>query len=146
MIIRDQESSFEITLAEVDAPPAGTGDGHFRVKVAAHGFAGENYVWVEAFDFHVFVDELVALQRDGTGSAALESMSPHELRIVARRLEKSDQEEDYAFEGELRRTVFIHSRRRRVENRLVFVLDLDAADLAETVAGFEQLRGEFPLP
>lgn len=143
MIIQDQENYIEFSLVEVDGPPAGCGDGHFHVKVSAHGFSGENFVWIEAFEFHTFVDELKVLAEQGEGAVRLESLAPHELKIVIRVLKKTG---DIAIEGELRRNVYIHSRRRRVENRLVFVLDLDKVKLLSAVARFREVQRHFPLP
>jgi hypothetical protein len=143
MIVRDQENYLEINLVEIDGPPAGCGDGHFQVKLSAHGFSGENFVWIEAAELHGFVEALAALDPTSKGAVMLESMSPHELKLVVRALEKTG---ELAVEGELRRNVFIHSRRRRVENRLVFVLDLDEAGLKQAVEGFAAIRREFPLP
>jgi len=143
MIIRDQDNQIELDLVEVDGPPAGDGDGHFHVKVSAHGFSGENYVWVEAFIFHTFVDELQKLANTRSGSAQLESMNPHELRLMVRVLEKTS---EIAVEGELRRNVVLQSRRQRVENRLVFALTLDENGISETLRYLRQIKAQFPLP
>lgn len=143
MIIQDLDNVVEINLVDIDAPPAGCGDGHFFIEVRAHGFSGENYVWIEAFEFHTFVDALADLSESRKGSVMLESLSPHELKLVVRVLEKTGQ---IAIEGELRRNVYIHSRRRRVENRLVFVLDIPSEKFDEFVSGFREIRENFPLP
>lgn len=143
MIIRDQKSFIELNLVEVDAPPAGLGDGHFQVKLSAHGFTGEHYVWIEAFLFHTFVDELERLVGDRVGAVGLESMSPHELKLVVRVVQQTGA---VAVEGELRRNVVIQSRQQRVENRLVFSLVLEAEALPELLRQFQQIQSKFPLP
>ncbi len=141
MIIRDQDNYVELSLVEVDGPPAGYGDGHFHIKVSAHGFSGESFVWVKSSEFHSFASRLRSLKEKGS-ALMLESMSPHEFKLMVRILDKTG---DLAIEGELRRNVFIHSRRRRVENRLVFVLDLDLEHLERVIEDIKQIQTQFPL-
>jgi hypothetical protein len=54
------------------------------VEIRQGSFAGAAHVWVEAREWERFVESLAALERDRRGEAAVEAMSPGELRLSFR--------------------------------------------------------------
>ena len=81
----NQEDFVEIDLArqETDELPS-RGDAYLTIRVSAAGFTGHNDLWVLAPVLRSFCQALVALERERRGEAALESISPDELRLVVR--------------------------------------------------------------
>ena len=75
----------EIDLANQEtADLPSQGDAYLTIRVSAAGFTGHNDLWVSASAFRCFCHALIALERDRSGEAALESISPDELRLVVR--------------------------------------------------------------
>lgn len=79
----DGEQFFEMDLRSVeeDASLPSCGDAVVSVRVASHGYAGQNDVWVQKEDLARFCSSLISLERSLNGEAAIVSMSPNELSL-----------------------------------------------------------------
>ncbi|MDB5307173.1 MAG: hypothetical protein JWO38_1375 [Gemmataceae bacterium] len=89
MIVRDGEDFLELEVTE--RVPEGVpcaGDIRFAVRVRITSkdtvFSAETWAWVEAPVMTTFAEQIRTLEKQRQGSAALESMSPGELRLDVR--------------------------------------------------------------
>jgi hypothetical protein len=57
------------------------GDARVRISVSSNEFSGENALWVSAIAFKEFCSNLIALEKNRFGEAALESISKDELQL-----------------------------------------------------------------
>jgi hypothetical protein len=85
----DRSDSLEITFASletVDLPSRG--DRHMTVRVCSAGFTGHSGLWVAAAEFRQFCSALIVLERDRQGEARLLSISPNELNLQIRSVDR----------------------------------------------------------
>lgn len=75
LVLHNAQSRFEMALARPDDDPL------IVVRVKSRGFEGANELYVEREALVAFCRALASLQRNLSGEASLESMSPEELRI-----------------------------------------------------------------
>jgi len=94
MLVRDGEDFLGLTVTDRGAAGTpGAGDIRFAVRVRVAGkdtvFTGETWCWVEGRVLAAFADQLRALEELRQGAAALESMSPGELRLEVRSTDRA---------------------------------------------------------
>lgn len=88
MLVRDGDDYLELNVAERGSTVHDAGDTRFTVRVRVSGLhtvlSAESSSWVDFRVLAVFAEQLRVLEERRQGSAALESMSPGELRLEVR--------------------------------------------------------------
>ena len=87
----DDSSHVEVAVAEVQPVAPGTPGGDVRLilRVQRGAFAGAVDVWIDRDGWAQFLDQLVALERNRAGEATLRSVSPGELVLTVRALDRA---------------------------------------------------------
>ena len=81
----DHDDFIEINLVSQEtADLPSKGDGYLDVRVASAGFAGHSHLWVDKVHLRSFCTDLIALEENRRGQAAIESMSPGKLTLRIR--------------------------------------------------------------
>ena len=102
MILGSDPQQFELSVAEVERGAPGVyagGDVLVVVRVRLRDFSGAVDAWVLRESWGNFLSQLRRLERDRTGEATLESMSPRELHLRVFALDRAGH---MGVEGELR--------------------------------------------
>lgn len=85
MLVRDGDDYLDVAVAERLTGAQAAGDTRFAVRVRVSGMrtalTAESSCWVDLPALVAFAEQLRALEKRRQGSAALESMSPGELRL-----------------------------------------------------------------
>jgi hypothetical protein len=116
------------------------GDLRLRVQVSSIGFEGEyDGVWIEAGSVRKFIEELVALERNCSGSAGMESMSPGDLSFQLRIVDAAGHAS--AAESLGRRRL---NPRGTVEARIGFDINVEPDRLPEILRNARHLLLEYP--
>ena len=93
MLVRDGDGSLELTVAERSTVVHDAGDTQFAVRVRVSGLrtvlTAESLCWVELRALAAFAEQLRLLEERRQGAAALESMSPGELRLEIRATDRA---------------------------------------------------------
>ncbi len=93
MLVRDGEDYLELAVAERGATVHDAGDTRFAVRVRVSGMCtvltAESLCWVDLVALATFAGQLRVLEERRQGSAALESMSPGELRLEVRSTDRA---------------------------------------------------------
>jgi hypothetical protein len=92
MVLGDATAHVEISIAEVHPAVPGVcagGDVRLRVRARQGDFSGAVDAWIGTDQWKAFMDGLMALERQRAGQAALESVSPGELRLEWRSLDRA---------------------------------------------------------
>ena len=93
MLVRDSDDYLELTVAERCTIVHGLGDTQFTVRVRVSSlfaaFTAEALCWVDLRALVAFAEQLRVLEERRQGSAALESMSPGELRLEVRSTDRA---------------------------------------------------------
>jgi hypothetical protein len=76
-----------VSIEKVEVDPQRFGV-QLAVEVHQGTFAGAALVWVEFREWERFVESLAALERDRRGEAIVEAMSPGELRLAVRSIDR----------------------------------------------------------
>jgi len=88
VLVRDGDDYLELTVAKRSTVVHDAGDSQFAVRVRVSGLhtvlTAESLCWVDLRALAAFADQLRVLEERRQGSAALESMSPGELRLEVR--------------------------------------------------------------
>ena len=86
----DQTDYFELDLAKQEGSetPA-EGDAYITLKIVSAGFAGHNDLWVDARSLRMFCSDILQLAKKRQGSARIEGISPGELEITVRSIDRS---------------------------------------------------------
>ena len=91
--MRDGEDYLEVTVAERLTGAHAAGDTRFAVRVRVSGMSAiltaETLCWVDLPALSAFAEQLRVLEERRQGSAALESMSPGELRFEVRATDRA---------------------------------------------------------
>jgi len=88
--LHDQTDYFELALAtqEGSGTPAES-DAYMTVKIDSAGFCGHNDLWVDARALRRFCSDLLHLAAKRQGSATIEGISPGEMEITVRSIDRS---------------------------------------------------------
>ncbi len=78
----------EIAIAQWNQNSFSERDGHLTIVVNSAGFVGHNDLWISANCLEKFCKDLVDLERGRQGEANLESISPNELRLKIRSVDR----------------------------------------------------------
>ena len=91
MRLGEGSSYVDIAVAEVQPAVAGTlgGDVLVRVQVRRSAFAGAVDAWIDRDAWKEFLAQLVALERARAGEATLRSVSPGELVLRFRAIDRA---------------------------------------------------------
>ena len=86
----DQTDYFELDLAtqEGRGTPA-EGDAYMTLKIVSAGFEGHNDLWVDSRSLQKFCRDIIELATKRQGSATIEGISPNELEITVRSIDRS---------------------------------------------------------
>ena len=139
MRIETGVASFDLSVKEqLPRGDPAQGDVEFRIRVRVTGsgteFAADTSPWVSADNLATFVNELRRLERERTGEARLTSMSPGELTLTVKVVDRAGHA---AISGQVGRHCFM--RDERVWCTLPFDLELDPTELPTILAEFEAL-------
>lgn len=93
MLVRDGDDYLELTATELYTLVYGEGDTRFVVRVRVSSlfaeFTAESLCWVELRALAAFVEQLRVLEERRQGAAAVESMSPGELRLEVSTIDRA---------------------------------------------------------
>jgi hypothetical protein len=119
----------ELGLArqETDNLPS-RGDGYVTIVVSSAGFKGHNDLWVSADVLQSFCLGLVALERIRHGEAVLKSISPNELNL---RIRSVDRRGHMAIEGST--GYHVHRGDSQIWHAVHFGFGFDPSQLASAV-------------
>jgi hypothetical protein len=81
---------FELDLvSQKDEDLPSKGDAYISIKLSSAGFSGENSLWVMSESICAFCRALMELEKTRRGSAVLESISPGELTLIIRNIDRA---------------------------------------------------------
>jgi hypothetical protein len=130
-----QDGFVEIGLvSQESADLPSHGDGYLTIRVSSEGFAGHGDLWVSSRVLRSFCEALVSLERNRSGEALIESMSPNELRLVVRSVGSRGH---MAVEGTTGRQV--HRENTRVWHSVTFGFEFDPSQL-KTAANVDWIK------
>ena len=134
MVIRDGNNA--ISISPIEWGPRGlpaAGDVHLDVEVSSQGFKGRASVWVEAAGLQSFLQQLRQLEERREGAAELLSMSPDELALQIRSVNRRGH---MAVAGRLARIQYIGEKAGYL-HALEFGFEFDPTTLGEILRTFE---------
>ena len=135
MLIGGTSEHVELTRVEVQAAVAGAsagGDVRVIARVRFGDFGGTVDAWIARDTWSTFSEQLIALERTRQGKAMLESMSPGELRLCLRSL---DRQGHMGVEGELTHNLYGAGGRRPQLLQLQFdAMEFDPTLLPRLIA------------
>jgi hypothetical protein len=137
MIIRERTNSIEIIATErepTNSPRAG--DTRFEIAVNSEGFCARSSAWVGCDQFNDFMQRLCNLEAKREGCAKLESMSPGELSLEFKAIDRWGH---IAVCGRIMR--YAHGP-GSFDHALEFGFAFDSADLLQIVADFKRITME----
>ncbi|MEZ4222584.1 MAG: hypothetical protein R3B13_16710 [Polyangiaceae bacterium] len=76
-------------FVEIERINSGSGDVQVTVRVHHGTFSGETEAWIAQQSWFSFAQDLTKLEKLRQGEARLESMSPHEVALVFRSLDRA---------------------------------------------------------
>ena len=117
----------DLVRQETDDVPS-RGDGYVTIVASSAGFAGHNDLWVLAASLHSFGRDLIALERDRRGDAVLESISPDELKL---RIRSVDRRGHMAIEGST--GYHVHRAGSQIWHAVHFGFEFDPSQLVVAV-------------
>ena len=86
----DQTDYLELDLAmQEEAGTPAEGDAYMTLRIVSAGFQGQNDLWVDSRTLRRFCRDILDLATRRQGSATIEGMSPNELAIKVRSIDRS---------------------------------------------------------
>jgi len=86
----DLNDYFELDMATqegIESPAMG--DAYMTLKIVSAGFVGHNDLWVDALSLRKFCTDILQLATKRQGTARIEGMSPNEMEITVRSIDRS---------------------------------------------------------
>ncbi len=125
----DQDNFVELDLVQEEgATLPSRGDAYVTLRVSSAGFSGHNDLWVFSQSLSSFCLSLVSLERDRRGEAVLESISPGELSL---RIRSVDRAGHMAIEGKTGYPV--QREHGLIEHSVQFGFEFDPSQLLKAV-------------